>query len=83
MKEDLDRIGRPFGEFIPGRNTTSPGAIDKQIELVKQLIIKGKTVTIPETLQDKKILDDRSGLDGKMKKKMERENRRKARQESK
>ena len=43
----------------------------------------GKTVTVPESLKDKKMLDERSSLEDKTKKKMERENRRKARQESK
>ena len=44
MQQDLEAIGRPFGEFIPGGNAAEPGQIDKQIEIVKQLEIRGKTV---------------------------------------
>ena len=51
MQRDLEVIGRPFGEFITGRNTSKPGQIDKQIEIVKQLDIQGKTVTVPKTLR--------------------------------
>ena len=51
MQQDLEAIGRPFGEFIPGGNATPPGQIDKQIEIVKQLEIKGKRVTVPEALK--------------------------------
>ena len=36
MEHDLQAIGRPFGEFIPGHNTSAPGQIDKQIEIVKK-----------------------------------------------
>ena len=35
MQKDLESIGRPFGEFIPGGNATAPGQIDRQIEIVK------------------------------------------------
>ncbi len=51
MQQDLEVIGRPFGEFIPGGNAAEPGQIDKQIEIVKQLEIKGKTVTVPESVE--------------------------------
>ena len=51
MQKDLESIGRPFGEFIPGGNATAPGQIDRQIEIVKKLKIKGKTVTVPESLK--------------------------------
>jgi hypothetical protein len=44
MQRDLKVIGRPFGEFIPGGNAAEPGQIDKQIEIVKQLDIRGKKV---------------------------------------
>jgi arylsulfatase A-like enzyme len=50
LQQDLEAIGRPFGEFIPGGNAAKPGQIDKQIQLVKQLDIKGKTVTVPRAL---------------------------------
>ena len=42
MQEDLEAIGRPFGEFIPGGNATDPGQIDRQIEVVKKPQNKGK-----------------------------------------
>ena len=48
MQQGLEVIGRPFGEFISGGNAAEPGQIDKQIEIFKQLEIKGKTVRVPE-----------------------------------
>ena len=51
MQKDLESIGRPFGEFIPGGNATAPGQIDRQIDIVKKLKIKGKTVMVPESLK--------------------------------
>jgi len=42
------RLGtRPFGEFVPGGNATPGGQIDRQIALVKTLIVQGKTVLVP------------------------------------
>ena len=52
MQRDLEVIGRPFGEFIPGGNAAAPGQIRKQIEFVKQLDIRGKTVTVPKALRE-------------------------------
>ena len=52
MQHDLELIGRPFGEFIPGGNAAAPGQIEKQIKLVKQLDIQGKTVTVPRSLRE-------------------------------
>ncbi|MDP7131108.1 MAG: hypothetical protein QF437_11495, partial [Planctomycetota bacterium] len=83
MQQDLEVIGRPFGEFIPGRNTSEPGQISKQIQLVKQLDIKGKTVTVPEALKEKLGVTDKSSPDNNAKRKAEREARRKARKEAK
>ena len=83
MQQDLEVIGRPFGEFIPGGNAALPGQIDKQIEIVKQLEIKGKTVTVPEALKKDLGVTDEPTPDDKAKKKAEREARRKARQEAK
>ena len=51
MQQDLELIGRPFGEFIAGGNTAERGQIDKQIEIVKQLVIHGKTVSVPAELK--------------------------------
>ena len=83
MQQDLEVIGRPFGEFIPGGNAALPGQIDKQIEIVKQLNIKGKTVRVPAAL--KKTLGGTDAIipDDKAKKKAEREARKKARVEAK
>ena len=83
MQQDLEAIGRPFGEFIPGGNAAEPGRIDKQIEIVKQLKIKGKTVTVPEALKKDLGVTDEPTPDDKATRKAEREARRKARQEAK
>ena len=64
MQQDLQAIGRPFGEFIPGGNAAKPGQISKQIKIVKQLEIKGKTVTVPEALkQDIDVTDEPPHVD--------------------
>ena len=83
MQQDLEVIGRPFGEFIPGGNAAQPGQIDKQIEIVKQLEIKGKTVTVPEDLKKDLGITDEPTPDDRAKRKAEREARKKARQEAK
>lgn len=83
MQQDLEVIGRPFGEFIPGGNAALPGQIDKQIEIVKQLEIKGKTVTVPEALKKNLGVTDEPAPDDKAKRNAEREARRKARKEAK
>ncbi|WP_419188280.1 sulfatase [Stieleria bergensis] len=84
MQQDLESIGRPFGEFIPGKNTTEPGQLNEQIDLVKQLEIKGKTVTVPNALRNESDASDestdQSTGDDKAKRKAEREARRKTRQ---
>jgi hypothetical protein len=77
MKKDLEAIGRPFGEFIPGGNATDPGQIDRQIEIVKKLKIKGKTITVPESLKKGLGVSYEPPLD-KLIKKEKREARRKA-----
>ena len=79
MQEDLEAIGRPFGEFIPGGNATDPGQIDMQIEVVKKLKIKGKTITVPESLKKGMGVFDKSPQD-KLIKKEKREARKKARE---
>ena len=83
LQRDLEAMGRPFGEFIPGGNAAEPGQIDKQIEIVKQLGIKGKTVTVPEALKKDLGVTDEPTPDDKAKRKAEREARRKARKEAK
>jgi len=83
MQHDLEVIGRPFGEFIPGGNATAPGQINTQINIVKRLKIKGKTVTVPETLKKKLGITNEPTSDNKAKRKAKREARKKAREESK
>jgi arylsulfatase A-like enzyme len=78
MQKDLESIGRPFGEFIPGGNATTPGQIDRQIDIVKKLKIKGKTVTVPESLKRGLRVSDEPTLDI-LTKKEQREARRRAR----
>ena len=79
MQEDLEAIGRPFGGFIPGGNANAPGQIDRQIEVVKKLKIKGKTITVPESLKKDMGVSDKPPLD-KLIKKEKREARKKARE---
>lgn len=83
MQYDLEVIGRPFGEFIPGGNAAAPGQIDKQIEVVKQLDIKGKKVTVPRALKTALGVTDEPASDNKANKKALREARKKARQKAK
>ena len=83
MQQDLKVIGRPFGEFISGGNASEPGQIDKQIDIVKKLEIKGKTVTVPEALKKDLGVTDEPTPDGRTKRKAKREARRKAREEAK
>lgn len=83
MQQDLEAIGRPFGEFISGGNAAKPGQIDKQIAIVKQLEIKGKKVTVPEALKKDPGVTDESTPDDKAKRKAKREVRKKAREEAK
>ena len=83
MEKDLEAVGRPFGEFIPGGNAAEPGQIDKQIEIVKQLIIKGKTVTVPEDLKKNFGVAEEPNQDDKAKRKKKREARKKTRKEAK
>jgi len=83
MQQDLEAIGRPFGEFIPGGNAAEPGQIDKQIRIVKQLEIKGKTVTVPKSLKKDLEVTDEPTPGDKAKRKAKREARKKAREEAK
>ena len=81
LQLDLEAIGRPFGEFIPGGNASDPGQIDKQIEMVKQLEIQGKKVVVPESLmKNSGAVEEPAIPDDKEKKKAEREARREARE---
>ena len=82
MQQDLQVIGRPFGEFIPGGNAAAPGQISKQIELVKQLDIKGKTVSVPKALKGNPGATAEPDPDEKATKKAKRETRKKAREDA-
>ena len=83
MQQDLEAIGRPFGEFIPGSNTSPPGQINKQLAMVKQIEIKGKKISVPEMLRDKAEETGEPNVDGKEDKKAKRELRKKSRQAGK
>jgi arylsulfatase A-like enzyme len=80
MQQDLEAIGRSFGEFIPGGNAAALGQIDEQIEIVKQLGIKGKKVTVPEVLKKNTDEAGEPTPNDRAKKRAEREARRKARE---
>ena len=47
LAADIKKVGRPFGEFLPGGNAAPGGQIDQQIKQVKELEVSGKTVTVP------------------------------------
>ncbi len=83
MQQDLKSIGRPFGEFIPGGNAAKPGQINKQLKIVRQLEIKGKTVTVPKALKGKPGATAEPNPDDKAERKAKREARRKAREQAK
>ncbi|MEM9366586.1 MAG: sulfatase-like hydrolase/transferase [Planctomycetota bacterium] len=83
MQRDLEAIGRPFGEFIPGGNAAPSGQIEKQIELVKQVEIQGKKITVPGVLKENRGVTDEPSSDDKASKKAQREARRRARREAK
>ena len=82
MQQDLEAVGRPFGEFIPGGNAAKPGQIDKQIAIVKQLEIRGKKVTVPEGFKGEARDSDEPVPDDRGKRKAKREVRKKAREEA-
>ncbi|MEM7479382.1 MAG: sulfatase-like hydrolase/transferase [Planctomycetota bacterium] len=83
MLQNIESIGRPFGDFLPGGNAAAPGQIDKQIRIVKQLEIKGKKVTVPDSLGSDAGDTDEPASKDKANKKVKRKARKKARQEAK
>ncbi|MEL6108948.1 MAG: sulfatase-like hydrolase/transferase [Planctomycetota bacterium] len=83
MQQDLAEIGRPFGEFVRGGNAAEPGQLDKQIEIVKQLDIRGKKITVPSELKGTADSTNAPTPDDKAKRKARREARKKARQAGK
>ena len=74
LKADLEKMGRPFGEFVPGGNARPGGLVDEQIALVKTLKVQGKTVTLPEA---SKLPQEKT--DNRASRKAEREQRKAAR----
>jgi hypothetical protein len=54
LKAYIEDMDRPFGEFVPGGNTSVPGQLDQQIERVKRLEIRGKNVSMPDSTSDAK-----------------------------
>ena len=83
MQQDLEAIGRPFGEFIPGLNTSPSGQINEQLAMVKQIEIKGKKISVPEMLRGKAKENEGPNVNGKEDKKAKRELRKKSRQAGK
>ena len=57
LQEVLESIGRPYGEFIDGANTIGPGQVLPQHELVRQMKVRGKKVTLPNGVE----VDGRKG----------------------
>ena len=83
MHQGLEAIGRPLGEFISGENAAEPGQVENEVRIVKQLQIRGKTITVPDNPGKDVVVTDDAFADDKMIKKALREARRKARQETK
>ena len=46
---ELQSIGRPYGELVPGGNAVPPGQVEEQLAFVRQCKIKGKNVILPDT----------------------------------
>ena len=83
MHQGLEAIGRPLGEIISGENAAEPGQVENEVRIVKQLQIRGKTITVPDNPGKDVVVTDDAFADDKMIKKALREARRKARQETK
>ena len=47
----IEKIGRPFGEFVYSGNAALPGQVEDEIHIVKQIEVKGKKVIVPEQLK--------------------------------
>jgi len=48
LTAELESIGRPYGELVPGGNAVPPGQVDEQLELARQCTFQGKKIIIPE-----------------------------------
>ncbi len=47
LTAELESIGRPYGELVPGGNAAAPGQVDEQLEFARQCRIQGKNVITP------------------------------------
>ncbi len=45
---DLESIGRPYGELVPGGNAHPPGHVNAQLELARKCQFQGKKVIFPD-----------------------------------
>ena len=50
LTKDLEKLGRPYGEFLHAGNASLNGQIDEEISIVKQITVRGKDVTVPDHL---------------------------------
>jgi arylsulfatase A-like enzyme len=48
LTSELESIGRPYGELVPGGNATPPGQVDAHLKYVRRAKIQGKKVTLPK-----------------------------------
>lgn len=48
LTQTIQTTGRPYGEFVPGGNATSPGQVEEQQKLARKMKVKGKTVIHPD-----------------------------------
>ncbi len=47
LTAELESIGRPYGELIPGGNAHPPGQVNEQLELARQCKFQGKKIIFP------------------------------------
>ena len=50
LTEELQKLGRPFGEFVNTGNAGLNGQIQEQINIVKQINVQGKNIVVPENI---------------------------------
>lgn len=55
LSGDIEKMGRPFGEFSLAENAVLPGQVKNEINIVKQLKVSGKKVIVPDHLKSKKL----------------------------
>ncbi|MGB0413596.1 MAG: sulfatase family protein [Coraliomargarita sp.] len=54
LTAELESIGRPYGELVPGGNAHPPGYVDEWLELARQCKFQGKTVIFPDDVSGQK-----------------------------